>query len=152
MAILTQESTAIALDGSTVNGDIFITSVTPPVNPNDPGSLTITGSGTGFIAAGNQITLQPTSEQVYPVVYNLTLNLAEGLGFSFAMPVGQLSILQNGDEQSGFLLNSPMLNIYHGTRSSPPLPFLYNLALQFSNGTSTFWVDDPTIVFEPPQS
>jgi hypothetical protein len=137
---------------TTVDGDIFITGVVPPTSTS-PAAITISGSGDGFIAAGSQITLQPTNEQPYPVFYNLTLNFAEGVDFSFAMPVGQLSLLEDNGTgtTSGFFLNSPMLNIYHNTQDSPPLPFLYNLALNLTNGTITFMVDDPTIVFEPPE-
>ena len=151
MAALAEGLFVNLTNATIVDGDIFITSVTPPSSTNAEGSMTVSGSGAGFSASGDQITLRPTAQQQYPVIYNLALNLAEGVGLSFAMPVGQLSIIQNGDEQSGFLLNSPMLNIYHDTQTSPPLPFTYNLALQFSNGTTTFWVGDPTIVFEPPE-
>jgi hypothetical protein len=153
MATPVQGSTLIELTNPTiVNGDIFITAVVPPTSTS-PASLMVSGSGAGFFATANQITLQPTAEQTYPIVYNLTLNFAEGVNFSFAMPVGQLSLLEDNDTgtTSGFLLNSSVLNIYHGTQTSPPLPFLYNLALNISDGTTTFMVDDPTIVFEPPE-
>lgn len=126
-----------------VEGTINITSVT-----QSPPALTLSGQGAGFFVSNDNgtwaIHLQPTSTQAYPVIYTLTLS--PPTGFAFAEPIGQLSLV---GQEDGFLLNSPTLQMYKGDDS---LFQTYNLALQFLNESNgqTFWVGDPTIVFEPP--
>lgn len=137
-------ATLISLDNATlVEGAIEITSVT-----QSPPALTLAGSGEGFFVTNDNgsaaIHLRPTATQSYPVVYALTLVAPDG--FSFVEPIGQLSRI---GQSSGFLLNSATLEMYHGDMT---LNERFNLALQFLNAANgqTFWVGDPTIVFEPP--
>lgn len=134
----------ISLENATrVEGTIEILAVT-----QDPPSVTLAGEGEGFFVSTEDVVstihLRPTLTQAYPVVYTLTL--APLQEFPLAEPIGQLS--QVG-QSSGFLLNSATLEMYHGDMT---LTETFNLALQFLNAATgqTFWVGDPTIVFEPP--
>lgn len=141
----------VPLQKPPVVGTILITGI-----DQTNGTITISGSGEGWTAVTDQgvsIINLKTSLSNYPISYALTFSIAAS-GFSFAQPpVGEISLVvpvTQEIQQSGFLIVAPVLNMYHDTITGENIK--YNLALQFTNletGVS-FWVGDPTIVFEPP--
>jgi len=148
VALLT---TAVALPNPPVAGTVSINVLGPE------GPISISGSGTGWVAAqdpntgANTITLK-TSLSNYPISYALQLEITTA-GFQFVnppQPLGEISFVDStGIQQSGFLLVAPMLNMYHDTLTGVPIN--YNLALQLTNPSGvSFWVNDPTIIFDPP--
>jgi len=144
-----------ALGSNQVSGSIVISAITPPPNPESLGSMTISGSGDRWSASTSggvsTISLNP---QTYPLTYRLTFELDPSVAeqFTFASLVGQLTFVSGTVQSCGFLLDSPVLQMF---LANPPITddVTYNLAVGFQStgeDTTPFWVGDPTIVFEPP--
>jgi len=143
-------TSAVVLSNPPVPGAISI-DVRGPEGP-----ISISGSGLGWVAqtvdGASTITLK-TSESNYPIWYALEL-VVTTQGFRFVsppQPLGEISLVDSTGtvQQSGFLLVAPMLNMYHDTLTGASIK--YNLALQLTNPSGvSFWVSDPTIIFDPP--
>ena len=105
----------------------------------------------GWVASGQTITLSPTSEQPQPVLYHLHFSFNEP--FMLAVDGLQISLSPGTAVSAASVSSSPLKLIHDLTSGSQQL----NLGLfvsDISNLLSPVFHEfqDPTIVFDPPQT
>lgn len=123
--------------GTNVSGNVTIT-----VNPTNPLTVTLSGSGSGWNAGGNQLTLQPQSTQQLPINYTLTLQMASGSSYLLygIQYLGKTYLSQNG-----VFLFALVDDI---SSSGSSMPGNFSVGVQTTSGGTVTWID-PTITFEP---
>jgi hypothetical protein len=127
-------------NGSSLGGTVTLTVTN--------GSLSLSGSGTGWSTNGTQLSLSPTSGQL-PAVYSFTASPTSPWVLSSPW-WGQLNglnpnvglALGGASGALGFSLNSSL--------SGSDIPLNVNLSLTNSQTGDVVTFDDPTIMFDPP--
>jgi hypothetical protein len=136
-------------DLHTVSGTIEVT----VTNVNDVWSYSLSGGGVndGWTASDHQITLKPTSGQPQPVLYNLTFTIT-GTVFTLASHGLQISVSPETATHAAVAFEGSMMLIHDVTEQH-----ILNLGfvVRFTDsilGVQYHEFDDPTILFDPPQT
>ncbi len=115
----------------------------------DPNILLLSGGGDGWSASGSQITLQPTLQQELPVAYSFTFELDGG----FSLVEGGLQIsLSPGTGNRAVAVAQLPLGLLNNVPAGTGTEFLNLVVILEDSAGRLHQFDDPTIVFDPPQT
>jgi hypothetical protein len=113
------------------------------------GSLSLSGSGTGWSTNGTQLSLSPASGTTLPAIYSFTASPASPYVLSSPW-WGQLNGL---NPNVGLALNGSSSSLAFSINSSlsgNDIPLNLNLQLTNTQTGDSVTFDDPTIMFDPP--